>query len=116
VESRDGEARGGGSLADPMGGRRGRRRRSGKVGEEEETVLILWKEEEGRGGGVEISGSDQETHSHALEAVQRRMAWGVRGGRRHMSPALQAATSEMAIRPFWGWPSAGCRRVGHSGP
>jgi hypothetical protein len=46
--------------------------------------------------------------------ARRGVSKGVEDGRRQ--PALWLVTPETAMRPFRGWPPAGCRRVGHSRP
>jgi hypothetical protein len=48
------------------------------------------------------------------KGVQRGVSKGDKGHPDfYRLPALQAATSEMSVRPFQGWPPVGHQKVGH---
>ena len=62
-------------------------------------------------GGLKIPTNFSGVTLKVTEGVRRGVSKGVEDG--HRPPALRAAISEMAVRPFQGWPPAGCRGVEH---
>jgi hypothetical protein len=52
--------------------------------------------------------------SRPMHCNQRRMAWGIQGGKRRPQVAHSVSgPPETAVRRFQGWPPTRCRRVGH---